>query len=197
MNLEAGNSYSEQITFQDVILEGETVSDREFTGCRFQNCVLERCKFIRCRFSDCVFSCCRVSELEFKDTILLDCEFEQCHLTGINWSLLVGGGFMFPIALMKQCHLKYNYFTEMNFLKFNFSQNEILSSLFADCNLSESSFKGCGLEKTEFFRCNMTKADFRESTGYQIDLESCKLKKARFSFPEALNLLNGLGILID
>lgn len=189
--------YYEGQHFQDICWEGELIQNQEFVECRFDGCVLERCKFSGCRFTDCVFSQCRVAELSFEDTILLDCGFEACHLVGINWSLLLGGGFMFPITSFQNCHLKYNYFTDMNFRKFDFSQNEIVASMFGDCVLTESSFQGCELDRTEFFRCDLTRADFRQATGYQIDLETNQLKKAKFSCPEAIRLLDGLGIVVE
>lgn len=189
--------YDEGTVFDNVILEDDVLTDLEFSGCRFDSCALERVRLVRCRFTDCIFTGCRAAELECKDTILLDCTFESCHLTGINWSTLFGGGFMAPIEAMRHCHLKYNYFTEMNFAGFDFSQNEILSSMFADCKLAKSNFSDCALEQTEFFRCDLTEADFRKASGYQIDLETNKLKKARFSYPEVVNLLNGLGLRIE
>ena len=86
---------------------------------------------------------------------------------------------------------------QMNFIKFNFSDNVIIESFFADCNLSESKLYKCKLDSTEFFKCNLSKADFREATGYIIDIKTNKFKGAKFSFPEVVNLLNGLEIIID
>ncbi len=191
------DDYEEGSVFKGLSLEWEVLTDLEFSGCRFEGCTLEHTRLVRCRFESCTFSGCRAAELDCKDSILLDCAFENCHLTGINWDALCGGGFMAPIETLDHCHLKYNYFTEMNLSGFDFSGSEILSSLFADCDLSKSKFNLCPLEQTEFFRCDLTGADFRQAAGYRIDLETNKLKKARFSFPEVVDLLNGLGIRID
>ena len=116
---------------------------------------------------------------------------------GVNWSNLLGGGYLIPIAALHDYQMKYNHFVEINFAKFDFSGNTILASLFADCNLSESRFLECQLDRTEFFRCNLTKADFRNAAGYVVDLQTNKLKDAKFSFPEVINLLQGTGIIID
>ena len=53
------------------------------------------------------------------------------------------------------------------------------------------------LEETEFLESNLQKADFRNATEYKIDIMTCNLKGARFSFPEAINLLNVLKVKID
>ena len=84
----------------------------------------------------------------------------------------------------------------MSFRKFAFSGNEILDSLFGDCNLSNSKFSSCHLSGTEFFRCDLTGTDFENADGYTVDLSNCQLKGAVFSYPEVVNLLNGLGIVI-
>ena len=85
----------------------------------------------------------------------------------------------------------------MNFSKFNFSTNDIVDSTFSDCRLSCASFKGCNLKFTEFLRTDITGADFTGASGYQVEITTCRMKGARFSFPEAMNLLNGLGVEIE
>ena len=102
-----------------------------------------------------------------------------------------------PISKLSDCFLKYAAFIKMNFIRFDFSSNSIQESAFDECNLRESNFKGCQLERTHYTNCDMRKADFRETSGYQIDLKSNNLENARFSFPQAINLLNCLGIKID
>ncbi|WP_304341660.1 pentapeptide repeat-containing protein [Metaclostridioides mangenotii] len=64
-------------------------------------------------------------------------------------------------------------------------------------NLIESCFNKCKLEDTEFSKCDMQRTDFRESRGYQIEIISNKMKNAKFSFPEVVNLLGGLGMKFD
>lgn len=78
-----------------------------------------------------------------------------------------------------------------------FDGSVLAGSTFSDCNISGGSFRGCDLEDAEFLRCNLAGADFREASGYVIDLESCRVKKARFSFPEVVGLLRTLDIVID
>ena len=191
-------SDQEKRTFEGLDLSCEEIKDIDFTECLFKNCIFENCELERCRFTDCSFSGCRVINLRAERTTMLDSTFRQCYLTGINWSQLqFSAGYISPIEYMDDCQLKYNNFVEANFSKFNFSNNSITASLFADCKLIESKFINCNLDGTEFFRCDLTKADFRNSTDYVIDLETNKLKGARFSFPEVINLLNGLGIVID
>ena len=119
-------------------------------------------------------------------------------LVGINWSVW-GPSRWFGSALSKVTDrkIKYNTFTEMTYPKFDFSGSSITGSMFAKIDLSGSSFHGCNLADTEFFQCDLRKADFREASGYKVDVLSCKVKDARFSYPEVVNLLHYLGIKMD
>jgi uncharacterized protein YjbI with pentapeptide repeats len=190
--------YYEEHTFENIVLEGESLEDYEFIDCEFTDCAIENCKLINCTFSGCRFYNCKVNSLESEDSKIKYSEFTACHFVSVNWSeLLPEGRFAEPISKLKDCRLKYNTFTGMAFPKFDFTGSEILESMFAECELTESSFKGCKLDKTEFFRCDIRKADFREASGYQIDIIDNKMKGARFSFPEVVSLLDGLGIKID
>ena len=123
-------------------------------------------------------------------------DFEDCCLQEIEWApLLSNGAFPDPIHTLKDCSLKYNTFTEMNFNRFDFSNgNEIVGSMFAKCEMQLASFKGTELHETEFYQCDLRKADFRDATGYKVDILGSRMKDARFSLPEAVNLLADLKI---
>ena len=43
-------------------------------------------------------------------------------------------------------------------------------------------------------QCDLRKADFRDATGYKVDILGSRMKDARFSLPEAVNLLADLKI---
>ena len=122
--------------------------------------------------------------------------FEDCRLNEIEWApLMSNGAFPDPIHTLKGCSLKYNTFTEMNFNRFDFSDgNEIVGSMFAKCEMQLVDFKGTELHETEFYQCDLRKADFRDAIGYKVDILGSRLKDARFSLPEAVNLLADLKI---
>lgn len=83
----------------------------------------------------------------------------------------------------------------MNFNRFDFSDgNEIVGSMFAKCEMQSANFKGTELHETEFYQCDLRKADFRDAAGYKVDILGSRLKDARFSLPEAVNLLADLKI---
>ena len=122
--------------------------------------------------------------------------YEDCRLNEIEWApLMSNGAFPDPIHTLKECSLKYNTFTEMNFNRFDFSDgNEIVGSMFAKCEMQLANFKGVELHETEFYQCDLRKADFRDAAGYKVDILGSRLKDAKFSQPEAVNLLADLKI---
>lgn len=188
-------TYYEQQVIKDINLNSTTLSHSEFTECSFENCEIENIQVISCKFTDCTFSKCRIINPVFDNCSMTDSSFTDCCLFGINWNEL-SGGFLSPIEHLQNCQIKYNNFVGGIYPKFIFDDNDILESLFADCNLSHSRFCRCHLNRTEFFRCDLRGASFENAEGYIVDISTCKLKGAVFSFPEVTNLLSGLGIVI-
>ncbi len=188
-------TYHEHETINGIKLNNTSFCNQEFVECRFENCEFENLHIKSCKFIDCIFTKCYVTNPVFDYCSMTSNDFIACRLFGVNWSNL-STGFVAPIEHLEECQLKFNNFVSVNFPKFNFSGNDILESLFGDCNLSRSRFSGCHLERTEFFRCDLTGASFEDADGYAVDISNCKLKGAAFSFPEVVNLLNGLGIII-
>lgn len=191
-------SYYEYQKFENIQLQSETIADTRFSDCEFVNCTLEDCQLRRCTFSNCTFERCTIRNLKAERSQIQLTQWLGCRLVGVNWSeLLPSGRFMEPFKELRDCRLKYNTFTEMNLKQFDFSGSEITDSMFADCQLTESNFRNCSLVRTEFFKCSLQKSDFRDAAGYQIDILSCQMKDACFSFPEAIHLLDILGIEIE
>lgn len=188
-------TYHEHQIIRDVHLQNTAVRYEEFADCTFENCEFDTVQAIGCKFVDCVFSGCKIANPVLEGCIMTGSDFVDCRLLGVNWSVL-SSGFIAPIAHLQGCQIKYNHFVGSNYPKFQFTGNDLAESMFADCDLSHSCFRRCQLHKTEFFRCDLTGASFEGADGYVVDLATCKLKGAVFSFPEVVGLLDGLGIVI-
>ncbi len=118
-------------------------------------------------------------------------------MIGINWKdITVERGYSNPFSKLKECYLKYSSFLKMDIKKFDFGGNIIHDSMFDESCLKECKFKGCDLTQTRFNICDIRNADFREAKGYLVDITNCKIKGAKFSFPEAMSLLDSLDIKI-
>lgn len=193
-----GDKYFEGEIFENITLSEETLRGYEFVDCRFINCSIEKCTLIRCSFSECRFLSCSLTEVNSEHSQVKFLELEKCVLVGINWSVWKPmGGFGTALSKVTECKLKYNTFTEMALPKFDFSGSSIAGSMFAKVDLTGSSFRGCELSDTEFFQCELCKADFRGASGYKVDVLSCKVKDAKFSYPEVIDLLYYLGIQVE
>lgn len=190
--------YEEQL-FKDQKFQNITKEHCRFIDCHFENCSFEDCKTVSCVFVNCRFYKCSIIGLTSQYSEVRSAVFEKCNLIGIHcWnSLLPAGSYAHSIDGLKDCHIKYNSFTEIPFRKFVFSGNSIQECIFEECDLQESNFQACRLNATQFFKCDIRKADFRDAIGYVIDIPSNKMKQAKFSYPEVTSLLYSLGIKID
>ena len=170
--------------------------DCDFTDCVFVDCSFTKCELDHTTLNECKFVRCEITGLRSTHSSVQSLDFEDCRLNEIEWApLMSNGAFPDPIHTLKECSLKYNTFTEMNFNRFDFSDgNEIVGSMFAKCEMQLANFKGVELHETEFYQCDLRKADFRDAAGYKVDILGSRLKDAKFSLPEAVNLLADLKI---
>lgn len=191
------NNFYETEVFTDLSFVGDEQLSDEFQECVFKNCNFSESFVNNCAFYECKFYNCTVKNMTFKDCEILNCEFYSCNLIGINWDDFTDGkrdGISNPIDKLENCFCKFNSFCGLNFVKFNLKKSQIIESNFIRCNCKEVVFNGCNLEKTIFSECDLSKSDFRNTSGWEISLASNNVKGAQFSFPEVVNLLNGLGI---
>ncbi len=183
---------------KDLKLRNEVISDREYIDCEFYNCNFIDVDFNNCLFKDCKFHNCTMNGIRFKFSVMKNAILDGSDFISINWNTLKGDSIgAEPINTVRECFFKYNNFILMKLNKVKFSSSKFQESLFENCDLIEADFKDTRFESTQFIQCNMEKADFRGAHGYVIDIQSNKLKKAKFSFPEVINLLNSIDIVID
>lgn len=158
----------------------------EFTDCRFEHCDLSLLPDAHCEFVDCEFVSCSCAGMPLDGTIFDNVRFEECRLTGMDFSKV--NRFIFS-ASFARCALDFAVFSKNNLNGFLFSGCSIREASFIEAALKTAAFEECDLKGTLFERCNLEKADFSTSTGYFIDLDLNRVKGARFSLPEAANLL--------
>ena len=191
------NRFHDSETFENMRFSEQECSSDDFDSCTFRNCTFEESFLHNCQFIECRFYDSTVRNMTFKKCVLLNCEFYGCNLIGIIWEDFTEGeatGFASPVDRMEKCFCKFNQFTGINFTKFNFKQTQFVECTFMRSNCREADLSNCNLEGTVFTECELSKADFRNSHGWSIPLSSNSIKGAQFSFPEVVNLLQGLGI---
>ena len=97
----------------------------------------------------------------------------------------------------ENCQISYCYFKALKIPSTRILNSEIKDCDFIDTDLSAAIFKGSNLVGSTFVNCNLSKTDFREAYGYQFNPNNNRLKKAKFSNPEVLALLNSFGIVVE
>ena len=157
--------------------QGETFANYDpgelLENAEFEDCVFDHCRWLGTRVQNCRFNACT---------------FDHCNFSGVVFQ---------PFGKIKNCAFRYNDFSGMALNGFDWTGAELQQCTFDDTRLAGASFYGVRLGGTRFTRCDLQKADLRTAEEYAIDLETNKLKGARFSFPDVVRLLDGTGIVIE
>ena len=176
----------------------ELLENAEFEDCVFDHCRWVGTRVQNCRFNACTFDHCNFSGVVFSFTTMKDAWLLNSAFRSMAWGGLQGKSGVFqPFGKIKNCAFRYNDFSGMALNGFDWTGAELQQCTFDDTRLAGASFYGVRLGGTRFTRCDLQKADLRTAEEYAIDLETNKLKGARFSFPDVVRLLDGTGIVIE
>ena len=174
--------------FSKKSLENYTFPSCSFISCDFSESLLRNAKFCACTFMNCNLSLmkldgCRFQEVKFVDCKIVGAEFFKCERT-------------FFSVTFKGCLLQYCNFSDLNMENSSFTGSKLKDSHFTNAILIGTDFHDVDLTGTIFHNCDLRKADFSSATRYNIDPQTNKIKKAKFSLPEALGLLRAFDITI-
>ena len=182
----SGTEYSSQ-NFRKISCIDQTFEDIQFTKCAFDHIDFSNTEFSKCRFDNCIFKNCILNVLKPTKSKFIDCEFTSCKLTGINWSICDDSmGFTIKCT---ECDLSYSSFINMNLPKSAFHRCKLYETEFSGCILKQVAFCKSDLLRTVFAHNDLSQADFREAINYVFDIRENKVKHAKFSASEVLNLL--------
>jgi uncharacterized protein YjbI with pentapeptide repeats len=125
---------------------------------------------------------------------LQNTKFENCKILGINFSEAMQLTFSpeFEECLISNCS-----FSNLKMPKTKFENCKIVSTDFNDSNLIECNFENATFEDTHFSNCNLNKASFIRAKNYTIDPTENQMKKAKFSFPDVITLLDKFDLEIE
>ena len=180
-------------TFEKIQGQEKVVSGRKFTECIFKHCQLNGLVFEDCQFTDCVFEDCDLSLLAVKRSFFHKTQILRSKAIGINWyearSIMA--------LQFTDTMLSYSSFFGKALKKMKFKNCVAKEVDFSDCVLTEADFGGTDLEGARFSGCDLSLANFREARNYSIDVLNNKVKKAKFSLPEALALLDSFDVVVE
>lgn len=161
-----------------------------FNGCDFSEAELKHCKFIDCEFVDCNLSLTKLNYSQFNSV-----KFLNCKIIGVNWTQAIWAsiGIAYPLHFEK-CLLNDASFFGLQLQTSVFIECKIHNADFGEANCEHADFSYSDLQATSFHHTNLGYANFEGALNYNIDVLNCNIKGAKFSLPEAVQLLNSLAI---
>lgn len=179
--------------FSGMEFSGSVLKDTEFTDCSFDKMNFEKTAFKYVRFENCTFSKCNLSLIKITACRFIDCKFNGCKMIGINWQEAEA-----PVEItMESCKLDYSIFYGLDLRRIEIRDSFAKEVNFENADLSKGKFNGTDFSLSKFKNTNLSFSDFREASNYDINPEFNKIKKAKFSMPEAMTLLQCFDIEIS
>lgn len=189
-------TYFEQ-SFEKLDSSAKTIENKLFENCNFKHCNFDNSKLLNCKFIDCEFVYCTLNTITITDTMFSRIVFEHSKLMGINWALAKWPQIKLSSLLnFYSCNVNHSSFFGLGLAEINMQECKIHEVDFREADLSYANFTNSDFEQSLFVKTNLMGADFSGAINYNIDLTLNEVKKAIFSFPDAINLLHHFGIQI-
>jgi uncharacterized protein YjbI with pentapeptide repeats len=179
--------------FRAAEAEALDFANTRFEDCTFDHCALQGRELRRARFLDCVFDTCDLAVAKVPDCTFARVKLKNCRLSGINWSMTE----KLESVSFEDCQMRDATFIGVRLDDCTLERCIAHGATFREASLVKASFRDSELVRAEFVNCDLRGADFRGAIGYAISVTENRLQNARFSLPEAVSLLKGLGILLE
>ena len=135
----------------------------------------------------------KISPISTK-TALKDIRFKDCKLMGLHFEHCKE--LLFAVSF-DHCILNLSCFYNWKLKKTVFKDCSLQEVDFTEADLTEAVFQNCDLAGAVFDNTILEKADLRTAYHYSINPEKNNIKKAKFSLPEVVGLLNNYDIEIQ
>lgn len=191
MNFTKKTYYKEKLS--KLNLSKTKVKSIEFEECIFTSCNFIECEFFKCRFINCKFKNCSLSAVDPVDSSFLEVSFTNSQVTGLDWTKAI----KIRDLSFDNCQINYSNFKLLKLSEIKIINCEAKDVDFTEADLTKGDFKDTDFEESRFLKTNLTQANFIGAKNYIIDARYNTLKKTKFSYPEALSLLNSLDIVLE
>jgi len=181
----------EKLYFEEKLFELQDYSENllpagNYENCQFVNCNFSNSNISNVNFTECEFNGCNLSMAILAKTAFRDIRFIGCKLLGLHFEHCNEIGFT---VYFDNCILNLSSFYKLKFKKTTFKNCSLIEVDFAETDLSASQFYNCDLAGATFDNTILEKADFSTSFNYSINPEINRIKKAKFSIPGIIGLL--------
>lgn len=130
--------------------------------------------------------------------MFLNVVFDQSKLMGINWTKAKWSKIRLSSSInFYSCNISHS-----NFFGLSLSEITIQKCKAHDVDFREADLSYSNLADSDFYQClflhtKLISADFSDAVNYNIDISLNDVKKATFTFPEVINLLQHFEIKIN
>ena len=180
-------TYVQDKKFEKEDLGADKLPIADYENCIFTNCDLSNTDLSQRVFLDCEFISCNLSTANFIKTGLKNVRFKDCKLLGLHFENC--DQFLFQVDF-NNCVLNLSSFYKLKLKKTRFKDSNLTEVDFTETDLASSLFDNCDLAGARFERTILEKADLRTARNYSIDPELNKIKKAKFSIHGIAGLLD-------
>jgi fluoroquinolone resistance protein len=200
MKLPSDDLYEEQV-FKNAAWDQQELAGIMFQQCRFSNCSFKEAILCSCRFQHCTFEKCDLSLVKVDKSIFSNTRFDNSKLVGVAWTSASWA--KKEIQRLQRsidftrCVLNYSTFMGLTLEKMTLRQCTAKEVDFSQANLKQADCTFTDFEKSLFLHTDLSAADLRGASNYAINPLANTLKKAKFSLPEALALLDSMDIEIS
>ena len=171
--------------------------DIAFTDCTFRRCTFTGTEFADCSFTNCTFTACDLSLVRLTGTRLTDVQFVESKLLGVRWGD-AAIALRLPLSVaFERSLLSDAIFADLNLRDLRMTDCVARGADFESADLTDAVLTGTDLSGARFLDTTLVGADLRGATGYAIDPLQNRLRRAKFSLPDAVALLAGLGIDVE
>lgn len=179
------------------------LDEAELTGKVFENCSFARCSFVEaqiigCKFINCEFKACHLSAVQIKNSSFMEVVFDECNLRGINWTKVKWPyiALTSPVQFYRS-NISHSSFYELNLKEIIIEECKAHEVDFRGADLSNGSFMNTDFEGSLFMHCKLQAANFTDAINYHISPVDNDIRKAKFSMPDAVNLLRCFDVVIE
>jgi len=185
----------EEIVFEKLDMPEQMLEGYRFDQCKFSKCNFNEATFKQCQFIDCEFLHCNLSLIKVNQSSFLNAVFEDSKVIGVNWSYGQWPQVKLPSPIhFHRCDISLSSFFELSLAEITIEDCKAHEVDFREADLSQANLAYTDFLGSQFVRTKLISADFTEAVNYNIDIELNDIRKATFSFPEAISLLNSLEI---
>jgi fluoroquinolone resistance protein len=188
------NNYHDNQKYKLINFNQYNVIGHTFENCVFQSCHFYETSLVKAGFFSCKFINSEIVLTKIEETTLNTVQFVDSKIMGLSFADCNKFGFL---TQFENCLIDNTVYYFNNLKKGKFINCNMRNTDFTECDMREIDFSNSKFEKVSFKKCNLEKADFRTASNYGIDPFDNRIKKAKFSLPEAQSFLVFLGIEIE